>query len=419
MAVHATLNSRPLFVFHVVLCLLTGTCTGRIVDVADDEVGDVLSTVSRGSRNSEHAAFGRLAEHRKVHPQAQMQSKSGGSKRSEILQVPGTKVANQSKDASSIAAVKASPGSEALASTNVHVAASVQPVGVAGAGTEKLASEESAVGSSTTSAASSSVVQNDVHSVHISSSQVLPEQPPEDNGAVPEPVVLLRDEQNSSFSVAALQGTATVLDTKDAGAQTLWADQFRLDLRLILIPVALLTVLVVIVSVTATVRGLRSKMRWPTPREQMASLRERQLAAAGVKLHETAPSSQASINAHADFGAKATNDAETKQAIDDEDLEETFHQATNLQNKIIAQALSSLPNAEKLHFYAIYKQAAKGDVGPRPQALEGAEITQWEAWAQLRGLPRATAIKEYIDLIDAKAPGWRRIAVAQIAAAAP
>lgn len=48
--------------------------------------------------------------------------------------------------------------------------------------------------------------------------------------------------------------------------------------------------------------------------------------------------------------------------------------------------IASLPNDDKLRFYALFKQATEGDVqGKRPSVLHLKDRAKWDAWKQLEG----------------------------------
>jgi diazepam-binding inhibitor (GABA receptor modulating acyl-CoA-binding protein) len=55
------------------------------------------------------------------------------------------------------------------------------------------------------------------------------------------------------------------------------------------------------------------------------------------------------------------------------------------------------PDAVKLSFYALYKQATVGDVtGSRPWAIDFAARAKYDAWQQRKGMPREAAMAEYV-----------------------
>ncbi|KNE71527.1 hypothetical protein AMAG_15742 [Allomyces macrogynus ATCC 38327] len=57
-------------------------------------------------------------------------------------------------------------------------------------------------------------------------------------------------------------------------------------------------------------------------------------------------------------------------------------------------------NAEKLRFYALYKQATRGDAtGPRPGLFQLVARAKYDAWTALRGTPRAQAMSEYVEML--------------------
>ena len=69
-----------------------------------------------------------------------------------------------------------------------------------------------------------------------------------------------------------------------------------------------------------------------------------------------------------------------------------------------AQAAQQLPqrpdNATLLMVYALYKQATGGDVtGARPGLTDFVGRAKYDAWEQLKGTTRDTAMRSYIDLV--------------------
>ncbi|KNE57698.1 hypothetical protein AMAG_04557 [Allomyces macrogynus ATCC 38327] len=57
-------------------------------------------------------------------------------------------------------------------------------------------------------------------------------------------------------------------------------------------------------------------------------------------------------------------------------------------------------NAEKLRFYALYKQATRGDAtGPRPGLFQVVARAKYDAWVALRGTPRTQAMSEYVEML--------------------
>ncbi len=79
----------------------------------------------------------------------------------------------------------------------------------------------------------------------------------------------------------------------------------------------------------------------------------------------------------------------------------------SLQDQFIqAQADSkNLPerpdNMTLLKIYALYKQGSSGDVsGERPGFTDMVGRAKYDAWDQLKGMPREEAMRQYIDLIE-------------------
>ena len=66
------------------------------------------------------------------------------------------------------------------------------------------------------------------------------------------------------------------------------------------------------------------------------------------------------------------------------------------------QQLPSRPDNDKLlDLYSLYKQASEGDVqGKRPGMLDFVKRAKYDAWGKLKGKPSATAMQEYIDLVE-------------------
>jgi len=59
-------------------------------------------------------------------------------------------------------------------------------------------------------------------------------------------------------------------------------------------------------------------------------------------------------------------------------------------------------NELKLEFYALYKQAACGDVsGRRPGMLDFIARAKYDAWASLRGMSKEEAMQRYVDRLQA------------------
>lgn len=58
-------------------------------------------------------------------------------------------------------------------------------------------------------------------------------------------------------------------------------------------------------------------------------------------------------------------------------------------------------NATLLQIYALYKQATEGDAsGKRPGFGDLVGRAKWDAWNELKGRDAASAMQEYVDLIE-------------------
>ena len=67
-----------------------------------------------------------------------------------------------------------------------------------------------------------------------------------------------------------------------------------------------------------------------------------------------------------------------------------------------SKTLPSRPdNMTLLQLYGLYKQGSAGDVtGERPGMTDFVARAKWDAWAACKGLPRADAMRAYIDQIN-------------------
>jgi diazepam-binding inhibitor (GABA receptor modulating acyl-CoA-binding protein) len=58
-------------------------------------------------------------------------------------------------------------------------------------------------------------------------------------------------------------------------------------------------------------------------------------------------------------------------------------------------------NMTLLKMYALYKQASIGDAeGERPRITDMVGGFKWDAWNELKGTPKETAMQQYVDLIE-------------------
>jgi acyl-CoA-binding protein len=78
------------------------------------------------------------------------------------------------------------------------------------------------------------------------------------------------------------------------------------------------------------------------------------------------------------------------------DLAKAFQQAV-----ADSKSLSERPdNQTLLQLYALYKQGSDGDVdGKRPGFTDMVGRAKWDAWNELKGTAKETAMQRYIDLI--------------------
>ncbi|NWG76300.1 MAG: acyl-CoA-binding protein [Rubrivivax sp.] len=79
------------------------------------------------------------------------------------------------------------------------------------------------------------------------------------------------------------------------------------------------------------------------------------------------------------------------------DLEKRFQQAVADSKKLPEKP----DNATLLQIYSLYKQATEGDVqGKRPGFTDMVGRAKWDAWNEQKGKDAATAMQEYVDLIE-------------------
>lgn len=137
------------------------------------------------------------------------------------------------------------------------------------------------------------------------------------------------------------------------------------------------------------------------PQEQMRRQRERQRLKAGLPLEAGASERRRKPKkAAAGGGEPQTEEAQS--------VELAFQGATNLRNEVLAEVFTTLTNAEKLKLYGMYKQASAGDVeGERPGMFDVVNQAKWDAWAELQGMPQGEAKRQYVAMVDDRAPGWR------------
>ena len=79
------------------------------------------------------------------------------------------------------------------------------------------------------------------------------------------------------------------------------------------------------------------------------------------------------------------------------DLEHAFEAAAGALKRLDTRP----DNDTLLRLYALYKQGSDGDVhGPQPGFFDFVGTAKYEAWGQLRGMPRDEAIRRYIELVE-------------------
>ena len=79
------------------------------------------------------------------------------------------------------------------------------------------------------------------------------------------------------------------------------------------------------------------------------------------------------------------------------ELKEKFESAV-----VRSKELTKRPsNEELLMLYALYKQATEGDVsGERPGGFDFKAIAKFDAWEELKGKSKDSAMTEYVALVD-------------------
>ena len=78
------------------------------------------------------------------------------------------------------------------------------------------------------------------------------------------------------------------------------------------------------------------------------------------------------------------------------ELPQLFEQAV-----LNSKTLNEKPdNDTLLKLYALYKQATEGDSAEAPaNSFDFVARFKYEAWAKLNGLPKETAMQQYVDLV--------------------
>lgn len=67
-----------------------------------------------------------------------------------------------------------------------------------------------------------------------------------------------------------------------------------------------------------------------------------------------------------------------------------------------SKSLQDRPSNETLlQLYSLYKQSTEGDAnGEAPNMFDFVARAKYEAWSALKGKPKETAMKEYIELVE-------------------
>ena len=87
---------------------------------------------------------------------------------------------------------------------------------------------------------------------------------------------------------------------------------------------------------------------------------------------------------------------ETQQAVDvpEQELVQLFELAA----KASSASKQPVSDETKLQLYGLYKQVTVGDCNTaRPALYEFVNRAKWDAWSRLKGMSKASAIKDYIS----------------------
>ncbi|CEP00267.1 ACB domain-containing protein [Plasmodiophora brassicae] len=89
----------------------------------------------------------------------------------------------------------------------------------------------------------------------------------------------------------------------------------------------------------------------------------------------------------------------------------TFDAAVRFVQSPATPSTKRQTNAQKLMFYALYKQATAGaNTTPAPGRLNVVARAKWDAWKQLGSLSKDDAKKRYIAELDKFDPSWKKAA---------
>jgi diazepam-binding inhibitor (GABA receptor modulator, acyl-CoA-binding protein) len=79
------------------------------------------------------------------------------------------------------------------------------------------------------------------------------------------------------------------------------------------------------------------------------------------------------------------------------DIQQQFESAVTRSKELTKRP----SNEELLQLYALYKQATEGDAtGERPGGFDFKAIAKFDAWEELKGKSKDTAMNEYIALVE-------------------
>jgi acyl-CoA-binding protein len=79
------------------------------------------------------------------------------------------------------------------------------------------------------------------------------------------------------------------------------------------------------------------------------------------------------------------------------DIQQQFESAVTRSKELTKRP----SNEELLQLYALYKQATEGDAtGERPRGFDFKAIAKFDAWEELKGKSKDTAMNEYIALVE-------------------
>lgn len=85
-----------------------------------------------------------------------------------------------------------------------------------------------------------------------------------------------------------------------------------------------------------------------------------------------------------------------------------LHEAFLAAQSAVGQSSSPASDQQKLLLYAYFKQATCGPArGSRPGMFDFRGRAKWDHWAALGAMDTESAKREYLNLADTHAPGWR------------